>query len=187
MLEPIARKQGRQLDSLDNDVSARILDNSEVIQVEADGPTGAAATQTLQAVIDNYLALATQPHGVIRNLDLELANAHTNTLQLQTRVQQLTTAVSAKTATPASLNDARAQLAASQDQENAIQSRINELNLTGQTGPEAQLLTPPYALPDPVYPRPLIAAGIGALAGVIPAGVVIALTALRRTTKRQPA
>jgi hypothetical protein len=67
--------------------------------------------------------------------------------------------------TRASLNDARAPLTASQDRENAIQSRIDELNLTGQTGPDAQLLTSPYALPDPVFPQPLISAGIGALVG----------------------
>jgi uncharacterized protein involved in exopolysaccharide biosynthesis len=187
VLGPVAQKQGRQFDDLNKNVNAQILDNSEVIQVETDGPTKPAALQTLQAILDNYLALAAQPHGVARNLDLELANAHANTVQLQTRVQQLTAAVSAKTATQASLDGARAALSASQDQENALQSRISELNLTGQTGPEAQLLTPPYALPDPVYPQPLIAAGIGALLGAITAGAVVALSALRRTKPQQPA
>ncbi|MGH3671131.1 MAG: hypothetical protein ACRDSH_10920 [Pseudonocardiaceae bacterium] len=181
VLGPIAQKQGRQFEDLNNDISVQVLDNSDVIEVEAHGPTKAAAMQTLQAVMDSYLALAAQPTGAARDLDTQLLDAHTNTGLLQTRVQQLTTAVLAKTATQASLNDARTTLTASQDQEKAIQASIDELNLTGQTGPNAQPLTQPYPLPDPVFPQPLIAAGIGALVGTIPAGAVVAPTALRRT------
>jgi hypothetical protein len=186
VLGPIAQKQGRQFDDLNNDISVQILDNSDVIQVEAHGPTKAAAMQTLQAVMGGYLALAAEPTGAARDLATQLIDAHTNTGQLQTRVQQLTTAVLAKTATQASLNDARAALTASQDQEKAIQASIDQLNLTGQTGPNAQPLTQPYALPDPVFPQPLIAAGIGALVGAIPAGALVALTALRRTKPQGP-
>lgn len=186
VLGPIAQKQGRQFDDLNNDISVQILDNSDVIQVEAHGPTKAAAMQTLQAVMGSYLALAAQPTGAARDLATQLMDAHTNTSQLQTRVQQLTTAVLAKTATQASLNDARATLTASQDQEKAIQASIDQLNLTGQTGPNAQSLTQPYALPGPVFPQPLIAAGIGALVGAIPAGAVVALTVLRRTKPQGP-
>jgi hypothetical protein len=182
VLGPIAQKEGRKFEDLDKDISAQVLDNSDVIEVEAHGFTKAAAMHTLQAVMGGYLALAAQPTGAARDLDTQLTNAHTNTVELQTRVQQLTTAVIARTATQASLNDARAALTASQNQEKAIQASIDELDLTGQTGVNAQPLTQPYPLPDPVFPQPLIAAGIGALVGTIPAGaVVIALTALRRT------
>jgi uncharacterized protein involved in exopolysaccharide biosynthesis len=131
--------------------------------------------------MDGYMTLIGQPTGVSRNLDTQLADAKQNTAQLQTRVQQLTTAVAAGTATQAALNDARAQLTASLDREKAIQARIDELNLTGQNGPDAQLLTPPYSLPDPVFPQPLIAAGTGALVGVIVAGAVVAVSVRRRT------
>ena len=105
---------------------------------------------------------------------------HTNTTQLQTQVQQLTTAVVAGTATQVALNDARVQLTASQDLEKAIQGRIDQLKLTGQDGPDAQLLTPPYSMPDAVFPQPLIAAGTGALVGLIVAGGVVAMGARRR-------
>jgi hypothetical protein len=40
---------------------------------------------------------------------------------------------------------------------------------------------PSYSLPDPVFPQPLIAAGTGALVGVIVAGVLVAVSARRRT------
>jgi uncharacterized protein involved in exopolysaccharide biosynthesis len=181
VLGPVAQKQGRQFKDLEKDVKVQVLDNSEVIQVEAHGSTKLAAMQTLQAVMDGYLALIGQPTGVSRNLDTQLADAKANTAQIQTRVNQLTTAVVAGTATQTSLSDARTQLTASLDREKAIQARIDELKLTGQTGPDAQLLTPPYSLPDAVFPQPLIAAGTGALVGVIVAGAVVAVSARRRT------
>jgi uncharacterized protein involved in exopolysaccharide biosynthesis len=181
VLGPVAQKQGRTFKDLDKDISVKVLENSEVIQVEAHASTKLAAMQTLQAVMDGYLALAGQPTGITRNLDTQLSDAKANTAQLQTRVQQLTTAVAAGTATQAALNEARAQLTASQDREKAIQARIDELKLTGQSGTDPQLLTPPYSLPDPVFPQPLIAAGTGALVGLIVASGVVALTVRRRT------
>ncbi|HEX6405256.1 MAG TPA: hypothetical protein VF003_19190 [Pseudonocardiaceae bacterium] len=181
VLGPVATKEGRQFKDLDKAVSVEVLENSNVIEVEADGPTKLAALQTLQSVMDGYLTLIGQPTGVSRNLDTQLADAKANTAQIQTRVQQLTTAVAGGTATQAALNDARVQLTGSLDREKAIQARIDELNLTGQNGPDAQLLTPPYSLPDPVFPQPLIAAGTGALVGVIVAGAVVAMSVRRRT------
>lgn len=181
VLGPVALKQGRQFKDLDKDVSVVVLDNSNVIQVEADGATKLAAMQTLQAVMDGYLALIGQPTGVSRNLDTQLADAKANTARIQTQVTQLTTAVLAGTATQVSLNDARAQLTASLDREKAIQTRIDELKLTGQDGPDAQLLTPPYSLPDAVFPQPLIAAATGALVGLTVAGGVVAVGVRRRT------
>lgn len=181
VLGPVAQKEGRQFKDLDKAVTVQVLDNSNVIEVEADGVTKLAALQTLQSVMDGYMTLIGQPTGVSRNLDTQLADVKANTAQIQTRVQQLTTAVAAGTATQAALNDARAQLTGSLDREKAIQARIDELNLTGQNGPDAQLLTPPYSVPDPVFPQPLIAAGTGALVGLIVAGAVVAMSVRRRT------
>jgi uncharacterized protein involved in exopolysaccharide biosynthesis len=184
VLGPVAQKQGRQFDDLAKEVSVQVLNNSEVIEVEVDGATRPAALQTLQAVMTGYMALISQPTGVSRNLHNQLADAHANTLQLQQRVPQLVTAVLAGTATQASLDDARAQLTASSDLEKALQARIDELDLTGQQGPGAQILTQPYSIPDPVFPQPLISAGLGGLVGLIVAGVVVGVTAQREALFR---
>lgn len=181
VLGPIAQKQGMQFKDLDENLSVEVLQTSEVIQVEAHGSTKEAARQTLQAVTDGYLALADQPSGVTRNLETQLVDTRANTARIQTQVEQLTAGVLAGTATQAALNDARTQLTASVDREKAIQVRIDEINLTGRSGPNAQLLTPPYVLPDPVSPQPLIAAGTGALVGLLVAGGVVAVGARRRT------
>lgn len=179
VLGPVAQKQGRRFEDLDKDVSVSVLENSNVIQIEADGSSQPIALQTLQAVTTGYLALAGQPSGVARNLNDQLADARQATAQLQTRIPQLTSAVLAGTATQASLDDARAQLTASQAREKALQARIDEVNLSGQAEATAQLLTPPYSLPDPVSPRPPIAAGIGALVGLIVAGGMLAVGSRR--------
>lgn len=184
VLGPVARKQGRQFDDLAKDVSVQVLNNSEVIQVEAHGATRLVAVQTLQAIVTGYLTFISQPTGASRNLTTQLADARTNTTQLQTRVQQLVTAVLAGTATQVSLDDARALLTASSGLGKAIQARIDELALTGQQKPDAQILTPPYAMPEPVFPQPLIAAGIGALVGVIVAGAVVGVSARRQALSR---
>ncbi|MBV9059912.1 MAG: hypothetical protein JOZ09_12260 [Pseudonocardiales bacterium] len=182
VLGPIAQKQGRWYEDLDKDVTASILENSNVIQVEAHASTQPAALQMLQAVTNAYLAVAGQPSGVARNLTTQLAETRQNTAQLQTRIPQLVSAVLAGTATQASLDDARAQLAASLDREKALQARIDEINLTGQSGPPAQVLTPPYSLPDPVSPRPPIATGIGALVGAVVAGAMLTIGSRRAHT-----
>jgi hypothetical protein len=179
VLGPIAQKQGRWYEDLDKDVDVSVLENSNVIQVEVHGSTQPDALQTLQAITTGYLALAGQPSGVARNLSTQLAEARQNTAQLQTRIPQLVSAVLAGTATQTSLDDARAQLAASQAREKALQARLDEITLTGQAGPPAQLLTPPYSLPDPVSPRPPVAIGIGALVGAVVAGAMLTVGARR--------
>ncbi|HEX4099115.1 MAG: hypothetical protein WBR33_22135 [Pseudonocardiaceae bacterium] len=184
VLGPVAQKQGRQFDDLAKDVSVQILNNSEVIEVETHGATRQAALQTLQAIETEYMVLSSRPTGASRNLDTQLTDAHTNTTQLQARVQQLVPAVLAGTATQASLDDARAQLTASLDLEKALQARIDALNLTGQQGPDAQILTPPYPMPDVVFPQPLIAAGTGALIGMIVAAGVVGADVRRHALAR---
>jgi uncharacterized protein involved in exopolysaccharide biosynthesis len=184
VLGPVAQKQGREFDDLARDVSVQVLNNSEVIEVEADGATRQAALQTLQAVVTGYMMLISQPTGVSRNLHNQLADAHANTLALQKRVQELIPAVLAGTATQTSLDNVRAQVTASSELEKALQTKIDELDLTGQQGPGAQILTQPYALPDPVFPQPLTAAGLGGLVGLIAAGAAVGIAVRREPLSR---
>jgi hypothetical protein len=180
VLGPAAKKQGRPFEDVNKDVGASILESSNVIEVEAHGVTEQAAMQTLQAVVDSYLALASKPSALTRNLTTQLTQAHENTAALQTRERQLTSAVLAGTATQTSLNEVRTQLTAALDWENAVRARIGEVAVSGQAGSVAQVLTPPYIMPAGIISRPrLSAVGIGTLAGLIVAGVVFAAGATR--------
>lgn len=184
VLGPIAQKQGRLFDDLEKDIDASVVQNSTVIQVEARGADEQVALQTLQAVVDGYLALAGQPTTVTRNLGTQLEQARQNTAALNTREQQLITEVLAGTTLQTTLDDTRAQRNASLDWEKAIQARINEVGLTGQAGSAAQVLTPPYVLPEPAIPRWLTAGAMGALVGAVVAGVMLAIGAMRATARR---
>jgi uncharacterized protein involved in exopolysaccharide biosynthesis len=187
VLGPVAKKQGRQVEDIGRNVDASIEQDSNVIGVEAHGANDQAAMQTLQAVMDSYLALASKPSGLTQNLATQLATARQNTAQLQTRERQLTSEVLAGTATQASLNDVRAQLTAAQDWEKAIQARINEVAVSGQAGSAAQVLTPPYVMPAGVVTTPrAIAVSTGTLAGVILAGVVLAAGATPAQRREMP-
>jgi hypothetical protein len=129
--------------------------------------------------VDGYLALARQPSTVARNLAILLTQARQNTAQLQAREKQLIPEVLAGKTLQSTLDDTRAQLTASLDWEKAIQTRINEVGLTGQAGSAAQVLTPPYVLPEPTIPRWLSGGLLGTLVGVIVAGVMLTIGALR--------
>jgi uncharacterized protein involved in exopolysaccharide biosynthesis len=179
VLGPIAQKQGRRFADLAKDVDASVVQNSTVIQVEVTEKSEPAAVQTLQAVVDGYLALARQPSTVARNLAILLTQARQNTAQLQAREKQLIPEVLAGKTLQSTLDDTRAQLTASLDWEKAIQTRINEVGLTGQAGSAAQVLTPPYVLPEPTIPRWLSGGLLGTLVGVIVAGVMLTIGALR--------
>lgn len=180
LLGDVAKKQGRQFNDLDKEVSVLVLANSNVIQVEAAGTSKLGAMQTLQAVMDGYLALASQPTGTTLYLEKQLVDAQAKTQELRTREQQLVPAVAAGNGTQVSLTDARAQIITAVDQEKAIENQIQQAKLRGEGGPPVQLLTPPYTLPDPVFPQPLIAAGTGALVGLVVASIVVAVGARRR-------
>ncbi|MGH3696156.1 MAG: hypothetical protein ACRDRX_19545 [Pseudonocardiaceae bacterium] len=183
VLEPIAQKQQRLFEDLDKEVSASVVGNSNVIEVEVHAASEPAATQTLQAVVDGYLALAGQPSGVARNLSTQLTQARQNTTALQTRERQLVPEVLAGTTPQPTLNDTRTQLTTSLEWEKTLQARIDEIQLTGQTGSAAQVLTPPYVLPEPTIPRWLTSAGLGTLVGLIVAGVMLIIGALRATAR----
>jgi uncharacterized protein involved in exopolysaccharide biosynthesis len=186
VLGPVAKKQGRSFEDVSKDVSASVLENSNVIDVEAHGVTEPATMQTLQAVVDSYLALASKPSALTRNLTTQLTQARENTAALQARERQLTSAVLAGTATQASLNEVRTQLTTALDWENAIRARMDEVAVSGQAGSAAQVLTPPYALPAGIISTSrLIAVGLGTLAGLIVAGVVFAVGA-SRAQRRAP-
>lgn len=105
---------------------------------------------------------APSPPTAVARLDTQLADARANTDALATRVRELTTAVLSGTATPESLNEARAQLTTSMHIERAIQDQVDELTESN---------------PHP----PLLAAGIGALVGLIIASAAVAMGVQRRT------
>ncbi|MQA14210.1 MAG: hypothetical protein GEV09_08570 [Pseudonocardiaceae bacterium] len=182
VLGPVAAAQGRQVeDDLEDDVTVKVVETSEVIEVEARGGSRDAAMGTLQAIVDRYFALksSAQPSGVREYLETELTAARSDVADARGRLLQLQAEEAAGVGDTAAVAGADDELQALIAREQDIQSQLDELNIASASGPNAQLLTPAYPVEDPVSPRPLFAAGTGALVGLVVAAGAVALVARR--------
>jgi uncharacterized protein involved in exopolysaccharide biosynthesis len=181
VLGPVAQAQDRTVEDLEEDVTVKILETSEVIQVEGRGPSPAAAIGTLQAIVERYFALesSTGPDGVREYLDGELAVVQSDIADARGRLVQLQAESAAGIGDPAGVTSADAELQMLLSRQQDIQAQLDDLNIESASGRQAQLLTPAYAVPEPVSPRPLVAAGTGVLVGLIVSAVAVALAARR--------
>ncbi|MER7015121.1 hypothetical protein ABT324_27130 [Saccharopolyspora sp. NPDC000359] len=163
VLEPVAVGEHLRVEDLSELVSVSVLDDSEVIQVEARGNSRETALRRSKAVIDSYL-LAAQ-----RNSDSGAGEYLRD--QLGAVQHELAAARAGQSTTAAALADREQQLLAEVDKFNAEQS----------AGP--RLLTQPYQVDDQVSPRPWFTAVTGALAGLLVAAGVVAVVARRWTSR----
>lgn len=174
VLAPIASANGMTPEDFARNVSAEILDSSEIIQVEVRDRNAARAQMLLTRVIDGYLALAnkdwrdpvrTYQESQIRSLQSQLDDVHK---QLQvTTVSGLdgTALVQREEVLRTELDSLHAQLSAGPGT---------------ATEPPARVVTAPYQVPDQVRPRPILAAAAGASAAIVVAGFVVLVVARRR-------
>ncbi|HEY2763836.1 MAG TPA: hypothetical protein VGJ13_07460 [Pseudonocardiaceae bacterium] len=179
VLSPIAMQQNRPVDELQGQVTASILQSSEIIDLQVTDRSQGQALQTAQAVLTNYLALSQAGQPTLRQR-LETAIVGTNTAltaaQAKLSAQEtLVTAGTAKSETVAPLQNA---VQAQQSRQQQLQAQLDAVNLA----PVAQLLTPPYAA-GAVSPRPMFATLAGGLVGLVVAGVVVAVVARNRTPR----
>ncbi|ART72458.1 hypothetical protein BTO20_31345 [Mycobacterium dioxanotrophicus] len=174
VLAPIASANGMTPEDFARNVSAEILDSSEIIQVEVRDRNAARAQMLLTRVIDGYLALANKSwrdpvrsyqESQIRSLQSQLDDVHK---QLQV--------------TAASGQDGTALV----QRQEVLQTELDSLHAQLSSGPvsatepPARVVTAPYQVADQVRPRPLLAAAAGAAAAVVVAGFVVLIVARRR-------
>lgn len=167
VLAPVAEKHAIAPEDLVDDVSAEVVDNSEIIEVEVRASTPEAARKLLTDLLSQYLALANKGwNNPIREyLEFQLAE-----VQTRRRAPDLPPEVS--------LDLAR--------REQVITSLAEPFRRTAAGGPQpelqppAKLLTEPYAILDPVSPKPLIAMAAGGASALLLAALVVLLIARRR-------
>lgn len=181
VLGPVARAQGRAVEDLDDDVTVSVLEASEVIQVEARAPSRESAMDTVQAVVDRYFTVhrSGRPTEVREYLDRELAIVRSSIADARGRLTQLQGEAAAGIGAPGAVTAADNELQTLLGREQDIRSQLDDLVVTSASGPGAQLLTPAYNVEDPVSPRPVVAAGSGAVIGVLVAAAAVALAARR--------
>ncbi len=181
VLGPVAGQQARAVEDLERDVAVTVLEASEVIQVEARGASRAAAMATVQAILDRYFALAgTALTGDVRDyLDGQLAAVQSDIADARGRLVQLQAEQAAGIGDGTAVAGADDELQTLLSREQDIRAQLDELSVAEGHGTAPRLLTPAYHVPDPVSPRPLPAAGTGALIGLVVAAAAVALAARR--------
>jgi capsular polysaccharide biosynthesis protein len=180
VLTPVATTFHMTADALSKKIVASVLQNSEVIRIEADDASQAKALKIVTAVANKYIQTASASGS---NAAAEvLLKGQINSLNAT--VSGLTGRLSAATSSrdqaqlQTQLNNASTQL-------NTASSQLSQLEVSDAQTPKLTQLTQPYAA-GKVAPKPMRAGIAGVLAGMLIAGGVIVLL-LRRRLRNMPA
>ncbi|MFG1931591.1 hypothetical protein ACGFK1_13180 [Mycobacterium sp. NPDC048908] len=169
VLAPVAFQYGIPPETLTEHVSARVVDSSEIIEVEVRDQTRERAQLILKSIIDAYIAMANKDW---KDPVLSYLMFNISEVQIQRRAPDLPQDVA--------LGLAR--------REQVLQSLLDPLQPRPTTssdpqsaaGPPARILTEPYPVPQQVRPKPLISAGAGAATAFLVAAFIVLLVARRR-------
>jgi hypothetical protein len=154
VLGPVAAAQGVPVDELASNVTATIVDNSEIIQLDV-----------RDANRDNGVALA---NAIIKQY-LTVLNSTSPTVAIQHQLDDTRRALSTATSAAAPALQARVIM---------LQGQIDMANTVGNT---AQVVVPAYSVTMPASPNRPLGAGVGALCGAVLAAL-ITITLYRRWT-----
>ena len=190
VLTPVAITFHMTVDALSKKIVASVLQDSEVIRIEADDASQAKALAIVTAVSKGYL----QSAGIDKNA---LAEKHLNDLINGFNAKQGTLTAQLGQAQQRRLDGSnpntpsadevqlQSQLSDLNNQVNNLQTQLNQLTVRDVQSQKVQQLTLPYAA-GKVAPKPMRAGIAGVLAGMlIAAGVVVLL--LRRRLRNTPA
>lgn len=168
VLAPVADDHAITPENLAEHVTASVIDNSEIIEVEVRDRSPEGARTLLTEIVGRYLDLANKNW---KDPTLEYLEFQLGEVQKQRRAPNLPQDVS--------LDLAR--------REQSIVGLIEPLRPTpvfrqlSVSGPPARLLTDPYTVPAPVSPKPLIATAAGGATALLVAALVVLLVVRRRT------
>jgi capsular polysaccharide biosynthesis protein len=174
LLSQVATRVGVPLETLVKRVNASVVTGSSVVSVTATAPSRIAALAAAQDLSDMYM------HDVAAGPD-------------QRSVDYLRSQIATLTDEQASIARQRAATTSAQDiasldsrslsvggQIAALQSQLTTLTTQALSSNNVSLLTAPYALADPVSPKPVQAAALGAVIGAIVAAAVVGVVSLLR-------
>ena len=167
VLAPVADDHAIKPEVLAEHVSARVINSSEIIEVEMRDRTPEGAQRLLTEVIDQYLALVNKDwkDPVREYLEFQLGE-----VRKQRRAPDLPPEVGLDLA----------------QREQVVVSLIEPLRPTpafsaqSALGPPARVLTDPYSVPGQVSPSPKIATAAGGVMALLVAALVVLFVARRR-------
>ena len=190
VLQPIATKYKMSLSDLSKITTVKVLQDSEVLQVEVDNASQTKALALVGAIVGGYLK-STGPDVNARTEQyltgqINIVNSQINTLNAQVATAEARR-LSQNPVPAQSANELQLQseLTDALNQRSALTQSLNNATINQFQTPHITQLTQPYLLSGKVAPKPLQGAIAGFLAGIMIGILVIGLL-IRRLLRRQP-
>jgi uncharacterized protein involved in exopolysaccharide biosynthesis len=167
VLGPVAVSTGVPVEDLAEALTVTVVEESEVIQIEFQDTDPVRATQILDDVVTQYLAVSNNDEraDVRGYLEGQLADVLDRIGQARTDAGR------------------QDELAPLVDREQQLRTQLDEIALSDLAGPGARVLVPPYAEVDPVSTGPLVTAATGGLTALLVAALALAVV-VRRQLRR---
>lgn len=174
VVRPVAEANKIAPEHLADNISAAVVANSEVIDVEMRADTREQAQKLLAAVIDRYLVEANRDWD-----DPVRAYLETQITGLEDQLQEV------RGQLQPGLSEERTSELTNRQHDLTILVKHFQQGLSDDsdllTAPPARILISPYQIADPVRPRPLLNAAAGAAAAFVVAALTVLVFA-RRTS-----
>jgi len=175
VLAPVAASTGVAVTELEDALSASVVGESSVVRLTVSSPDPAQATRLVEAIADAYVAEVAKNAMSEAETFLDQSIGAVN--DEQARVAERLVAIDAAQPdadAPATAEERLLELQAENlfQQLGVLQSRLVDAQLQAGERARATLVGSPYALDEPLGPKPSQAAAIGALAGLAIAGSV---------------
>jgi uncharacterized protein involved in exopolysaccharide biosynthesis len=173
VLAPVAKENRMAPEDLAKNVSADVVANSEIIEVELRDHSPERAQKLLAAVVDVYLVEANRDwHDPVRAyIEAQIAGLEDQLRVVQGQLQ------------PGLSPERTAELIQRQQDLTSLVEHFREgLSNAPESlsEPPARVLITPYPIDEPVRPRPLMNAAAGAAAAFVLAAFVVLIIARRR-------
>jgi uncharacterized protein involved in exopolysaccharide biosynthesis len=167
VLAPVASQNGMTPEDLANEVSAEIVEGSEIIQVQVRDRTRERAQTLLTGIVAQYVRDANRDwrDPVLSYLESQLSDVEKK-LRAPDVSQRDASGLAQQEQVLIGLRD-------------ALQSQPSTGPDSSSSGPRARVVIPPYPV-GKVSPRPLRAIGTGAATALVVAAFVVLLVARRR-------
>jgi uncharacterized protein involved in exopolysaccharide biosynthesis len=162
VLGPVSDAYGLDVEDLTERVDATILENSKIINIEVVDRSPETATMLVAAISARYVEL-------LQPLDNTQVRTYLESQLAEVRERQRTASAD--------------QLVIFAERESELLNQLDQLRVNTLAAPSARTVVAPFALNDPVYPRPKIVTLTSGLCALFVAAAVVALVA-RRWTRR---
>jgi len=181
VLAPVAEANDLTVEELADKLHVSTVDNSEVLRIEVHDSSSAEAETLTGAIADEYIEQVrpSEPTEAERFLEGRLEDLDDRRRRL---VDELAPASGSPLSTPEQ-TALEAELDAVLAETGAVQAQLQEAIVASLGAPRVEQITEPYALADPVAPRPRQTAIAGALAGVVVAAVAVAVLVRRQLSQ----